>query len=162
MKKLLAIGILAVSSMLAVPAMAVDLFTVNAVLAHNVIHDGYNDSITLDILGIKEIEKHTDGTIETVSKGATLNALGNGGNTTFGTRSIPDALCLKGREWACDGEVMFAITTGAAQSNVYTGDVFGTADVCDISTKTRTHVGKKLLTGYGIDTSESQEAGNCN
>jgi hypothetical protein len=112
------------------------------------------------------VEKQTDGSVKTVSKGATVNPTGNGGKTTFGKRAIPDDLCEKytaklGAEAAadyCDGEVIFAITTGAGQSNHYLGDVIGSKAVCDVSTRTRSFTPRQ---GFFINQSDTQVDGTC-
>ncbi len=110
----------------------------------DIVANGYDDRIVIDLLGFKEIENETDATRQTVSPGKTIT-IGNGGTTAINERAIPDALCIEytakgsasGIEAYCDGEVRFAVTSGAGQSSHYLGDVIGSKDVCELSTKTR-------------------------
>jgi hypothetical protein len=147
-------GLLAASLMIAFAAPAAaqttvhgpyNLLTANGILIWDVAANGYSIE-DINLLGVKEIERRTDGTVPTVSKGKTLTN-GNGGTTSFGERAIPNALCEKytaklGADDPatidyCDRVVRVAITSGAGQSSHYTGDVHGTADVCLVSNKTR-------------------------
>jgi hypothetical protein len=147
-------GLLAASLMLAFAAPAAaqttvhgpyNLLTANGILIWDIAANDY-DLERIDLLGVKEIEKRTDGTVPTVSKGKTLTN-GNGGTTSIGERAIPGALCDKytakfGADDPramdyCDGVVRVAITSGAAQSSHYNGDVHGTAAICEVSNKTR-------------------------
>lgn len=121
-----------------------NILVVAANNADDIANNGYE---VIDILPNFVIQKSTDGDYGIKVKGKTVNN-GNGGNTTFGKRAIPDALCLKGRDWACDDEVMFAITTGAAQSSHYLGDEDARQKYTDWSTKTTTHTGRNPLTNW--------------
>jgi hypothetical protein len=143
------------------------LLTVNGVMLYHVIVNDYDDRIEVDGLGLKEIERQTDGTIATVSKGKTLTN-GNGGVTTFSQRAIPNALCEKYTEKFgaddpramdyCDKVVNVATSSGGGQSSHYLGDVHGTAEVCDVSVKERTG---GFRTGFFIETTDTQNTGPC-
>jgi hypothetical protein len=155
---------LAALSLIAAPATAANIVAVNTALLYDVLANDYNIT-SGNVLNIKVIERRDDGTI--VVKVTTTT-----GAKVIGMRSsysvIGDSPCP-----AFEFPVMAGgkLVTCVYDPSMYVSEPIYSApfdtvsdridDVCNISTKTRTHTGNSLIFGYDIAVGTSQTNGTC-
>lgn len=154
----------AIATLLAFPAGAANIAAVNAQLLFDVLANDYNIEQT-DILGIKQIEKSVDGTatyqvttttgpvLLSVRSGTSVNRDTNPCYAQYGGFHKPVAgICVY------DPDMYVSQQTWSAPKTVVSD---ATKDVCETTTKTRTHSGRNPLTGYDIDVDVDTVDGTC-
>jgi predicted secreted protein len=158
---------LALAACFAMPAHAASIVAVNTALLYDVLANDYNIT-SGNVLNIKVIERRDDGTI--VVKVTTTT-----GAKVIGMRSS-ESVIGENPCYATHGGFHRAVPVGGSFTCVYDPGMYVSEpiysapfdtvsdrvdDVCNVTTKSRTHTGNSLIFGYGIAVNTSQNNGAC-